>query len=197
MRNLRGPATEHLVHEWADRLRSSGSAAQNQEDDGRCHCDICRNKEIQPSRSGSAAQNQDGEAIARFIEDEQRDRGDLDPDTVEVLLKRIRHTFPRFSGSAAQNQEERVYDCAYNNARYAQPCDRCPAARSPQDEDHEAARRAQIAALVERAERAEAVRDALADAIRGLDSYAASSQVAPLERSERAAAALAAWEETA
>jgi mRNA-degrading endonuclease toxin of MazEF toxin-antitoxin module len=39
------------------------------------------------------------------------------------------------------------------------------------------------------------VGDALADAVRALDSYASSSQVAPLERSERAQAALRAWTE--
>lgn len=36
--------------------------------------------------------------------------------------------------------------------------------------------------------------DALADAIRALDSYAASSQAAPLERSERAQRALERWD---
>jgi hypothetical protein len=39
----------------------------------------------------------------------------------------------------------------------------------------------------------EAAGEALADAIRALDSYAASSQVAPLERSERAVKALDQW----
>jgi hypothetical protein len=39
----------------------------------------------------------------------------------------------------------------------------------------------------------EAAGEALADAIRALDSYAASSQVAPLERTERAVKALDQW----
>jgi hypothetical protein len=39
----------------------------------------------------------------------------------------------------------------------------------------------------------EAAGEALADAIHALDSYAASSQVAPLERSERAVKALDQW----
>jgi hypothetical protein len=150
--------------------------------------------------SGSAA-----EWEARYLQQKQRG------DSLEAALDSAEAALARSSGSAAQNQEE---NSGQKGMRAYLEMSHRPsmAARSPQDEDHdlddgegwqtmsticEACGHVQGSPQDEDHERLRAAGDALADAIRGLDSYAASSQVAPLERSERAAAALAAWEETA
>jgi hypothetical protein len=145
-----GNLGDQLLQAAIDALRSSGSAAQNQEEallwQAREALRYTREyvgEDTLPAIEGwswyDATVAIDRFLAARSPQDKDQDLDDGEGwQTMSTICEACGHEQGRVSGSAAQNQEGRCEECGHLWSRHrGSTCLDCDAARSPQDENHE------------------------------------------------------------